>query len=261
MGGAARLFRWGAGSGAALAALFAGELCWAAFRPLPTMTGLDASGLVPADVDGPPLRVVALGDSSLTGPGLTHPDHVWLRVGLGLLGHDRPIELMSLALGGSRVVDVARRVEEALAVEPDLVVLAVGANDVLRGTPRRQFRTEVDRLIGRLLAGVPVVAVANVGDLGNIARVPRPLDALFRARALLMCSIIEEVVASRDRAVLIDVTAADHVFRDRSVFTPDLFHPGPVGHAAWADASLPGLSRAIDLALSLRTNPVVTSSP
>ena len=212
------------------------------------------------DVDGPPLRVVALGDSSLTGPGLTHPDDVWLRVGSGLVGHDEPIELMSLAVGGSGWRTFRGGSKRPSPSSP-IWSCSPSVRTMFSADTSPPVRTEVDRLIGRLLAGVPIVAVANVGDLGNIARVPRPLDALFRARALLVCSIIEEVVASRDRAVLIDVTAADHVFRDRSVSTPDLFHPGPVGHAAWADAWLPGLRRAVDLALSLRTDSVLTSAP
>ncbi len=254
-----RLVQLGAGSGLAVTALLAAELMWAAFRPLPSMIGLDASGLVPAGAVEPPLRIVALGDSSLTGPGLAAAEHVWLRVGLDRLGHDEPIDLLSLAVGGSRVVDVDHRVDQALAVRPDLVVVAVGANDALRGTPRRQFRVDFDRVIGRLLEGTPVVAAANVGDLGNIARVPRPLSAVLHARARSMCSIIEDVVASHERAVLIDVTAADDVFRDRAVFTADRFHPGPVGHVAWAEAAAPGLRRAIELSRHHRSVAVEAS--
>jgi acyl-CoA thioesterase I len=256
-----RLVHVGAGSGLAVTGLLAAELLWAAFRPLPSMIGLDASGLVPAGTVEAPLRIVALGDSSLTGPGLAAAEHVWLRVGLDRLGHDEPIDLLSLAVGGSRAADVDRRVDEALAVGPDLVVVAVGANDALRGTPRRQFRADFDRVIGRLLEGAPVVAAANVGDLGNIARVPRPLNAVFHARARSVCSIIEDVVASYERAVLLDVTAADHVFRDRTVFTPDRFHPGPVGHAAWADAAAPGLRRAVELSRHHRSVAVETRVP
>ncbi len=255
-----RVLRASAGSGAAVMAMLVAEVLWTAFRPLPTMTGLDASGIVSGAVGGSdtargdgPVRVVAIGDSSLTGPGLTAPGDVWLRVGLHRLAHDRSIELCSLAVGGSRVVDLLARVDDAVAERPDVLVVAVGANDALHGTPRRQFRSQFRQLIERLSDAVPVVAVANVGDLGNIARVPPPLRAVFRSRARTMCSTIERIVADRDGTVLIDVTGADHVFRDRSVFTADLFHPGPVGHAAWADAALPGLRTAIQLAADGRS--------
>ena len=114
---------------------------------------------------------------------------------------------------------------------------------------------------GGSFAVAPVVAAANVGNLGNIARVPPPLSTVLRARSQVMRSVIEDVVRSHERAVLIDVTAADDIFRDRRVFTPDLFHPGPVGHAAWADAALPGLRRAVELALSARADVLVPTAP
>lgn len=229
---------------AAIAATLVGEAVWVVRRALPTQVEPEPSQL-PA-LAGTPLRVVALGDSTLTGPGLEHDRHVWLHQALDRLGHHRPIELVSLAVGGSRVVDVLERVAETLELKPDLVVVAVGANDALHGTPIPRVRARLHRLLAELLDGAPIVAVANVGNLGNIARVPVPLKTLVRMRALAVCSAIEDVVATHDRAVLLDVRPADHVFRDRSVYTPDLFHPGAIGHSAWADAVLTGLRRAVE---------------
>jgi lysophospholipase L1-like esterase len=231
---------------AAIAATVVGQVVWVVRRALPTQLAPETSQVAAIDGEAS-LRVVALGDSTLTGPGLEHDGHIWLRQAVARLGHHRPIELVSLAVGGSRVGDVLERIPDALALQPDLVVVAVGANDALHGTPIRSVRSRLQRLLVDLLDGVPIVAVANVGNLGNIARVPKPLKSVARLRALAVCSAIEDVVASHDRAVLLDVRPADHVLRDRSIYTPDLFHPGPVGHAAWADAALVGLRRAVEL--------------
>jgi lysophospholipase L1-like esterase len=229
---------------AAIAATLVGEAVWVVRRALPTQVEPGPSP-IPAR-DGTPLRVVALGDSTLTGPGLEHDRHIWLHQALDRLGHHRPIELISLAVGGSRVVDVLERVPETLDLVPDLVVVAVGANDALHGTPIRRVRSRLHRLLDELLDGAPIVAVANVGNLGNIARLPVPLKTVVGMRALAVCSAIEDVVATHDRAVLLDVRPADHVLRDRTVYTPDLFHPGAIGHSAWADAALAGLRRAVE---------------
>jgi lysophospholipase L1-like esterase len=59
-------------------------------------------------------------------------------------------------------------------------------------------------------------------------------------------SVIEAVVESHDRAILLDVTPADETLRDRETFLADLFHPGEAGHRAWADAALPGLRAAFE---------------
>jgi len=217
---------------------------WVMRRPLPTMTGIDTSGWIAAPRSRErPLRVVALGDSTLTGPGLLDARHVWLRAALAELA--TPFEFVSMAVGGSRVADVARRLDEAIEQRPDLVVVAVGANDALHGTPRRAFRTRFEQLVDQLAGEVPSVAVANIGDLGNIARVPYPLTSVLRWRSQVMCSVVEAVVDGYETVDLLDVTVSDHVFRDRSVFTADLFHPAEAGHAAWAAAALPGLRSAV----------------
>ncbi|WCO66803.1 GDSL-type esterase/lipase family protein [Iamia majanohamensis] len=228
----------------AAAAGIVAELAWTVHRPLPGLVGLDASGLVPGAGVGAPVRLVALGDSSLTGPGLDDPDAIWLRQALVALHLDRPVALTSLAVGGSRTADVTRRVPEAVALEPDVVVVAVGSNDVVHGTPTRQVVAHLDDVLRHLGAAVPVLAVANVGDLGNVARVRPPLENALRLRSRRVRLAIEAVVARHPSAVLLDVTPADVAFRDPTVFAPDLFHPGPEGHARWADAARPGLQEA-----------------
>ncbi len=241
-----RLATWGpALLTTAVLAGAAAEVAWTVHRPLPGLVGLDASGPVAGGGGRPPVRLVALGDSSLTGPGLSDPDDIWLRRALRLVDHDRAIDVVSLAVGGSRAADVARRVDDALGLAPDVVVVAVGSNDVVHATPTRQVRACLDEVVGRLVAGAPAVAVANVGDLGNVARVRPPLAHALRIRSARVRRAIEDAVAAHPDAVLLDVTPADVAFRDPTVFAADLFHPGPAGHARWAEAAVPGLRRAL----------------
>ena len=127
-----------------------------------------------------------------------------------------------------------------------MIVVAVGANDALHGTPVRRFASQLDELLGRLTEAVPVVAVANLGDLGNIARARPPLTTALRLRARSICRTIEQVVARHDGVVLLDVTASDAPFRNREVFAADLFHPSEVGHSIWADVITADLRAAFD---------------
>lgn len=232
--------------GAMLVSGIVAEVMWTAHRRLPALVDIDASGFVRGSSPGSPIRVIALGDSTLTGPGITNPSEVWLHQALGRLEGTPSVEVISLAVGGSRLADVAGRIAEAAELEPDLMVLAVGANDAIHGTSSLHFASHLDAVLTDLLAAAPIVAVANIGDLGNVARVPRPLDAVLRRRSRSFCRTIERVVESHDRAVLLDVTPSNEAFRDRSVFGADLFHPSEVGHAHWADAALPGLQQAFD---------------
>ena len=221
---------------------------------LPTLVGSDASGTVHGRADGPPVRVVALGDSTLTGPGIADPSNIWLRQALHRLELEPTVEMISLAVGGSRVADVLGRVQDAIDLHPSLVVVAVGANDALHGRPTRRFAAQFDELLDRLTAEVPVVAVANVGDLGNIARARAPLTNALRLRARIISRTIEQSVARHDGVVLLDVTRSNEPFRDPGVFGADLFHPSEVGHTIWADAIFADLRIAFDR-LNVDTQP------
>src|SRR6187401_2578236 len=160
----------------ALAGLVA-EYYWTTRRPLPSLTGVEESGRIGGTSSETPLRVVALGDSTLTGPGIDDPRDIWLPRALAHLDVPGGVELISLAVGGSCAVDVAARVDEAIELDPDLVVIAVGCNDVM-------------------------VAVANIGDLGTIARLVWPLSILVSVRSSSIRRAIEKVAARRDRVVL-----------------------------------------------------------
>jgi lysophospholipase L1-like esterase len=240
------------GAGTALlaggVATLGAEALWSARRRLPSLEGIDATGTVPGRNPGAtaPIRLVALGDSTLTGPGLTDPDDIWLRRALASLGLDRTVDVTSLAVGGSRASDVRAVVPRALELDPDVVVVAVGSNDAIHGTGYRAFTQALDGIVTALLAQVQAIAVGNVGDLGNVARVPMPLSSVLRQRSIAISRRVEAVVARHDRAVLLDVTASNVGFRDRGVFAEDLFHPNERGHELWAQAAEPGLRTVLE---------------
>ncbi|MET0908976.1 MAG: GDSL-type esterase/lipase family protein, partial [Ilumatobacteraceae bacterium] len=177
-------------AGGVLAGLVA-EYYWTTRRPLPSLTGIDASGRIGGTSSETPLRVVALGDSTLTGPGIDDPRDIWLPRALAHLDVPGGVELISLAVGGSCAVDVAARVDEAIELDPDLVVIAVGCNDVIHSTPTRRFTATLDSVIGRLHRADVVVAVANIGDLGTIARLVWPLSILVSVRSSSIRRAIE----------------------------------------------------------------------
>lgn len=228
-------------------ALLGAELAWVIGRDLPSFEGRDASGVRPAP-DGPlhpTVRLLALGDSTLTGPGLDDVRDIWLWQALEAIDPPVSVEVRSRAVGGARVADVRLALDGALAEDVDLVVLAVGSNDAIRGTARRAFARDLDAVIARLARRVPVVAVANVGDLGNLERVPDPLARVLGARARIVRREIEAAVRRHPGVVLLDVAASDPDFRQGGTFVADRFHPNTAGHGLWARCAVPGLAAAL----------------
>jgi lysophospholipase L1-like esterase len=236
--------------GVALAAVLAGQASYTVRRrDLPSVSGADATGIEHGHVpDARPLRLAAAGDSTLTGPGLADESQIWVRQAARMLAgrEGRPVDVHSVAVGGSRVRDVLRdQLEPLLAGSPDIAVIAVGTNDALHYTPLVDVERSFRELVGRLLAEVPAVVIGGVGDLGGIARVPFPLSAAIRAQGRRVNRVIRSVVVPSD-AHYIDVSTVDRAFRrgGASLFSADLFHPNEHGHALWAGAAAPVIAHA-----------------
>ena len=82
---------------------------------------------------------VVLGDSTAAGRGANYANGIAVRTARHL-ARSRPVLLVNLAVSGARVADVARdQLPAAVRLKPDLVLLAVGANDATHFTPNGRF--------------------------------------------------------------------------------------------------------------------------
>ena len=156
----------------------------AAHRPdLPSFSNQDPSGTF-GQAGLTPLRIVALGDSSITAPGVEDLDNMWLRRIARTLSNDYSVELISVAVGGSKSRDVlANQLESAKELKPDIAVISVGANDAIRATPVYRYRKEMQRIIAELNTASGAVFVLGLGDLGSIPRLPPMLRSSLSRRA------------------------------------------------------------------------------
>ncbi len=226
----------------------------AAHAPLPQYEDLDVTGYYGPEASAavPHLRVAAVGDSTLTGPGLDHARDAFVaRVAAAARV---PVHLTRHAVGGSRVADVLmRQLPAVLDTVPDLVVLSVGANDAMHSTPLVQFERDLRAVIGALdRAGIETL-VCGLIDLSVVPRVPTALRTLLRARGDAYERRKARVIHSAARAVHVEVgRRVNEVFRARgeAFFTPDRFHPNGDGHRCLADALGPHFDAAVGRAQS-----------
>ncbi len=214
------------------------EIVYALLRPSPEMEEFDPSGTF-GDPTLPTLRVAVIGDSSVTAPGVAGPEEIWVSRVCTRLAETRHVVLASFAVGGSRASDViADQLDPAMAFQPDLVLVSVGANDAIRGVPLRRFAEELDFLIGALATTGALIVQSGVGVLGTIPRLYPPLSTLMTARSARFDRIHREV-ASHHGSVVIE-QRSDHPElwnRDRSLWAADYFHVSAAGHARWADTT------------------------
>ncbi len=232
-------------------AVVAVQVLRAARRPdLPTFPNQDPTGRF-GDPALPPLRIIAVGDSSITAPGVADLDNVWIRRVARTLAADHHVELISLAVGGSKAHDVvAGQLAEAVRLHPDLAVVSVGANDALRGVTARRYKHNLKIIVERLAATGAGVLVFGMGDLGSIPRLPPALRRWATRRSEVFDRIARGVVVAVPNAVKVYTRGRSSTafFDDPGLFAGDQFHAGDEGHAIFADDAI----EAIRAALALR---------
>lgn len=214
------------------------EAAYAVLRPSPELESFDPSGEF-GDPSHPTLRVAVLGDSSVTAPGVAGPEEIWVTRVCRKLADRRHVLLRSFAVGGSMAHDViAEQLPAAISIGPDLVFLSVGANDVIKGVPRRRFAANLDRLVGDLADTGAVVVQSGVGVMGTVPRLYPPLSNLMSRRAERFDRVHWQVAEARGTYV-IDQRSDDPAIwnRDRSLWAADLFHVSAAGHARWAETT------------------------
>lgn len=232
---AAQAAGWAA---AAAAGGLAAQVYYAGHRRLPHSPDLECSGSF-GHPDGVPIRIVALGDSVLTGAGLSDPSDMWLRQAVRRLPYRYRIVLSSLARGGARSREVRdRQLPVALAMAPDVAVVSGGANDLLRGVPARLIEHRLSHVAELLSQTAEKVIFMGIGDLGSIPRAPQPLAALLTWRSRRGDRAHRRMERINPKVTTLSMwEGVSQSFRsDPGLFGPDLFHPNASGHRLWADA-------------------------
>ena len=134
---------------------------------------------LPAAAEGP-IRLLAFGDSLTAGYGLPADESFPVQLEAALRDRGYTVEVTNAGVSGDTTAGGLARLDWALADEPDLVLLELGANDGLRGLDPNDTRENLAIILERLTArGVPTLltgmyAPPNLGrEYGAV------FDALF----------------------------------------------------------------------------------
>lgn len=229
------------------AAVLAGEVQLARRGPdLPDDTPLEHDArLGPATATSDALAMVWLGDSTAAGVGASDADRALPRRVAAAL--ERPVELTSLAVSGDRVADVvADQVDQLAELRPDVVLVSIGANDVVHLSSRADFRRGYDALVAAVPAGALLV-ILGVPDMGAPDRYLQPLRSIAGLRGRQLDEVSRAVARDND-AVYVDIAGetGPQMRADRGrYFAADRYHPSDEGYALWADAVLEQLVPAL----------------
>lgn len=99
------------------------------------------------DTTAAPLRIVAFGDSLTSGHRLPRAQAYPALIEAELQAAGLPVTVVNQGVSGDTTADALRRLDAALADHPQILIVALGANDGLRGVPVTQVRANLERIV------------------------------------------------------------------------------------------------------------------
>lgn len=236
-------------STALFAALIGFEIYLAYSREyLPTTHPLELGGTFGAP-DAEPLKFTVLGDSTAAGLGAGDPSRAYATLlAERIAERGFRVDLTAFGVSGARVRDVlVEQVPLAVATDPDLVFVGIGANDVTHLTALDDIESDISKTLDLLRATGATVVVAGPPDMRAAAWL-EPLRSIAGWRGRQVADRMEEVARAQDVPVVQLAERAGPYFAQNpeDAYASDDFHPGPGGYRAWADAIFPVLADALE---------------
>lgn len=175
---------------------------------------------------------VALGDSFTAGRG-SIPGERWAdRIALSLRAVNPELAYTNLAVDGADSAAVLEQVSAASELEPDLVTVICGANDVLLATRpdvaayEERFSEILERLVRT--ASDAAIMTATTPEIWHFMEL-RPRTKARLIAALLDLNAITRTVAARYGVPCL-VVAGHPGLSERENFCEDGLHPSVLGH-------------------------------
>ena len=106
-----------------------------------------ATSVKPAPLTPAPLKIVAFGDSLTSGHRLPKNDSYPAVLERSLRDAGLPFTVVNHGLNGDTTGGALRRLNAALAEQPQILIVAFGANDGLRGVPVKQVKDNLEKII------------------------------------------------------------------------------------------------------------------
>jgi lysophospholipase L1-like esterase len=182
-------------------------------------------------------RIIALGDSSVFGVG-DHGDAI-PSVGAGWAGrlaHDLTAgSFVNVAKNGARARHITKhQLSAAHAFRPDLALVCIGTNDVLRGDfSPEEIKGAITTVIETLSENNAVIVLLGLPDPISTAPGPLALRKILSVRVALINEIYVEL-SERENVVLVP-TWDSKIAHERRMWHVDRMHPSAIGHQLIAD--------------------------
>jgi acyl-CoA thioesterase-1 len=185
--------------------------------------------------------IVAIGDSLTAGLGVAERDAWPAQLERRLRAAGLRWKVVNAGISGETSSGARARLEWVLRLKPDIVVLATGANDGLRGVPPHVLQGNLDAMLTTLGARRVTAVLAGMQMLRNLG--PGYTTAFAR---------VYPDVALRHRSIFLPFLL-DGVAANPALNQPDGLHPTAAGYRVVTDLVYPRVLEAIERVRATRS--------
>ena len=206
------------------------------FQPIRSFLGLSLlllALLAPPAAAEQNVKLLAFGDSLIHGYGLPQGETFPEQLEAALRARGYAVEVINGGNSGDTTAAGRARLDWALADKPDMVLLELGGNDLLRGIDPDETRRNLDHILARLKEENLAVLFAGMRAPTNMGRAYiEAFDGIFPALA-------------EKHDVAFYPFFLDGVALNRELNLPDGLHPNAKGVAVIVERILPALEPLI----------------
>ena len=183
--------------------------------------------------DGPPLRLLVVGDSAAAGVGAAHQDEALLGQAVSRLADRYRVKFCMQAKTGFTTADILRRLGEMPRRRYDVALTSLGVNDVLALSSCSTWLQRQERLrqVLRDKFGVRLLLLSGLPPVHSFPALPQPLRWYLGSRATEFNEALGADIASSPDTRLVNLRFS----ADATMMATDGFHPGAPIYAEWAE--------------------------
>jgi acyl-CoA thioesterase I len=194
-----------------------------------------------------PVVYVALGDSTGAGVGAREGGYV-ARLFTRLAERRPGSKLANLCVSGATTADLVRgQLERGVGMNPDLVTVGIGINDIGHGLTIDQFAKNYDKILSTLKEKTHAqIVVTNIPDISSAPRIPGSMRSEYQQQIIKFNERLEEIT-TRHGVIVFDMytISKDELPSHPEYFSGDGFHPSDQGYELWATQMWPTVERVI----------------
>ena len=181
-----------------------------------------------------PIKIMLYGDSLMAGYGLPQKDNLASELSREIKSNDSTISFINASISGNTSKNGLSRVDWSLGDNPNIVILCLGANDMLRGLDPSLTKNNLDSIINKFINNKAIIILAGMQSPESMGpEYKKEFDAIYpdlsaQYNLIFMPFLLEGVALEKE------------------LLQADFKHPNAKGIRVMADNLKPYILQAID---------------